>query len=673
MSATAKKISCRCCPDEEPEINVGSSCSAACDHDHDHDHEHGHSHSHGNEDDADAVKKEVRLLVLCAVLFFGTMIFSDTITAVLGIWGIRLFYAVPYVLCGASIFKAAFVNARAGDYLNEFTLMSGATVAAVCLGELPEAVGVMLFYRIGEFFQDRASAGSRRSIKNLLASKPTTANVIEDGSITLKSVEEVAVGQKVQVRAGEKIPLDGEVVSGDSQVDQSPLTGESVPVAVSAGSNVLGGTINLTGVLTVEVKSRFADTHMARILEMVEHAATRKSPTERFITRFARYYTPAVVAVAFLVAVLPPLFIADATFSTWVYRALVMLVISCPCALIISIPLGYFGGIGAASRKGILVKGGNVLDGLMHVDTVVFDKTGTLTKGVFDVTELTPAEGASADDLLQAALLAEFSSNHPIARSILAYGRKHGVADVSTAFHDGSASVQEVSGKGMVAQVNGVRYLAGTSALLADYTIQAQEHAHTGALVHVAKDDTYLGCILVADIIKPDAKEGIAALTARNFKTFMLTGDREESAAWVAKEIGIGGFRAGLLPEDKVRVMQELSDSARTAFVGDGINDAPILAISRVGIAMGGVGSEAAIEAADAVILNDSPSKVADLFRIAREVRAIVWQNIFLALGVKTSFMALGIVGLSGLWEAIFADVGVALLAVLNSTRIMRK
>ncbi len=669
--ATAHRITCACCPTDEPiHADSGTACasgSRSCDAD--------NSAPPSQEEDHSG---EIRLLVTCALLFFGILIFEDRIAAALqslapglalGEWGVRALYLVPYLLCGGSIFRAAFTNIRAKAYLNEFTLMCGATIAAIALGEMPEAVGVMLFYRIGEFFQERAAAGSRRSIKSLLASKPSVAHVEEDGILADRAVEDVQVGQRMQVRAGEKIPLDGEVTAGESLVDQSPLTGEPVPVTVRPGSTVLGGSINLSGVLTVIARSRFADTHMARILEMVEHAAMRKSPTERFITRFARYYTPAVVALAFLVAVLPPLFMEGATFQTWVYRALVLLVISCPCALIISIPLGYFGGIGAASRKGILVKGGNVLDGLLHVDTVVFDKTGTLTRGVFDVTALTPAPGVTEQDLLLAALTAEQHSNHPIARSLLAYAHREGV---TLPPQNTEAAAREIPGKGMAATVSGTRYLAGTAALLGDHGITVPPQEHAGALVYVAKDNAYLGCILVADVIRPDAAEGIASLSHYGLKTFMLTGDRESSAAWVAKQTGLNGYKAGLMPEGKVEAIHTLGGSERAAFVGDGINDAPILAVSRVGIAMGGIGSEAAIEASDAVILNDSPSNVATLFRIAKDVRNVVWQNIALALGIKISFMALGIVGLSGLWEAVFADVGVALLAVLNSTRIMR-
>ncbi len=652
------------CPSREPFAESGA--HAHGDHSHD-----SHDHSH---DGAEDPKREIRLLALCSVLFFGALILEDRIAGLAGRAGVYAVFAVPYFLCGVSIFRSAWEQARKGSWLNEFTLMCGATVTAVALGQLPEAVGVMLFYRIGEFFQERASAGSRRSIRGLLASKPTTAHVLENGVPVQKRVEEVEKGQLVQVRAGEKIPLDGLVTAGESQVDQSPLTGESVPLSVAPGSAVLGGSVNLSGVLTVEASGSFADTHMARILEMVEHAATRKSPTERFITRFARYYTPAVVAAAFLVAVIPPLFLsgvlADATFHTWVYRALVMLVISCPCALIISIPLGYFGGIGAASRRGILVKGGNVLDGLMHVNTVVFDKTGTLTKGVFEVVRITPAPGVSEEAVLRAALSAESSSNHPIARSILAHARKRGLPEPAPGPGD---SVREVPGKGMEAVINGRRFLAGNAALLAAHGVAAEDHYHPGALVHVAEGSAYLGSILVADVIRPEAKAAVASLKRQGMSTWMLTGDREASAAWAAEEAGLGGFTAELLPEGKVEAMRKLGGTESAAFVGDGINDAPILALSRVGIAMGGMGSEAAIEAADAVILNDSPAKVAELFRIAKNVRAVVWQNIALALGIKTAFMALGIVGLSGLWEAVFADVGVALLAVLNATRVMNK
>jgi Cd2+/Zn2+-exporting ATPase len=626
--------------------------------------------------------REIRLLAASAVIFFSALAFGDRLEAAVGSPFLFLVYAIPYLLCGASVFRQAYAQVREKDFFNEFTLMCGATLIAICIGELPEAVGVMLFYRVGEFFQDRASSGSRRSIKGLLASKPVLAHVLGETAVTDMAVEAVAVGQRVLVRAGEKIPLDGVVLTGESQVDQSPLTGESLPLDVQPGDAVLGGTINLAGILTVSVTNRFADTHMARILELVERAALAKSPTERFITRFARVYTPAVVFLALLTALLPPLLVAGASFDTWIYRALVLLVISCPCALIISIPLGYFGGIGAASRQGILVKGGVVLDGLLHVNTIVFDKTGTLTRGVFTVAAVTPAPGVEEDDLLATAVWIESQSNHPIARSIVRHvtgdraeapssdSLPASAAPMFGSFGDtDGATAREIPGKGMVAEVGGIRYLAGTAALLADFGLAAPSYPHPGALVHIAKDTDYLGSILVTDALRGETVQAVSDLKASGMRTYMLTGDREESAVWAAGEAGLDGYRAGLLPEGKVAAMRELADPAATAFVGDGINDAPILALSRVGIAMGGVGAEAAIEAADAVILNDSPACVPRLFRIARKVRVIIWQNIALALGVKISFMGLGVAGLSGLWEAVFADVGVALLAVLNATR----
>lgn len=610
-------------------------------------------------------RREILTLSGSALIFALAMIFEGAIAQVFGPWGGRAIFAVPYLLCGWPVAKAAVQAAAQGDFFNEFSLMFGATLAAIGLDQMPEAVGVMLFYRTGELFQEIASAGSRRSIKSLLASKPATANVLRGESVNCVPVETVQPGEKLVVRAGESIPLDGEVLSGASQVDQSPLTGESMPVAVREGDMVMGGTINLDGVLTVRSTKAFADTHMARVLEMVENAAAHKAPTERFISRFARYYTPIVVVLAFLVAVLPPL-VAGGDWRTWIYRALVMLVISCPCALVISIPLSYFGGIGAASRRGILVKGGTVLDGLTHVNTVVFDKTGTLTKGAFEVVRIETAPGITEEELLRAAAMAESESNHPVARSVM--------KRVGAGFaRPQNLTAREVSGKGMVAESRGVRYLAGTAQLLAEYGIAVPETTAEGTLVHVAVDALYLGCLAAADMLKPDAAQAVAAINAMGHKTFMLTGDREETAAAVAKQVGVGGYASGLLPEGKVEALNDLAARENAVFVGDGINDAPILALSRVGIAMGGVGAQAAVEAADAVILNDAPFKVAELLALARKVRGIVWQNISMALGVKILFMSLGVVGISGLWEAVFADAGVALLAVLNATRAMRQ
>ena len=658
------------CANEQclPEAGDASSCSCCASHDHAHGHD-DHGHSHGESHDP---RRELIFLSICGVIYAAAMIAEDSIAASFGPWALYAIFGIPYVLCGFSVFGEAFTAMRKGDIFNEFTLMCGATVAAVCLGKLGEAVGVMLFYRIGEYVQDRALAGSRKSIRGLLASKPTTARVVEDGGAVEMPVEAVAVDAIVRVLPGEKIPLDGLVVSGSSQVDTAPLTGESVPVEVRADSFVPAGAINLEGAITVRVTAPFADTHMARILEMVEHAAARKSPTERFITRFARWYTPAVTLTAFAVAVLPPLVLPGATWGEWIYRALVMLVISCPCALLISIPLGYFGGIGAASRKGILVKGGNVLDAVLHVDTVIFDKTGTLTKGVFEVTAVEPREGVTADDLLRAAVRAEAHSNHPAARSIITYAAVNGLKSEIAEAESATVQAKEFPGMGLKVEVGGRTYLAGAGRLLLQEGLDPRETPTMGTVVYVAENDRVLGRIVVSDTIKPESQGAIGKLKSMGIHTHMLTGDNEAAAAFVARETGLDGFEAGLMPDGKVDAAGRLGDPARIAFVGDGINDAPILALSRVGIAMGRLGAEAAVEAADVVILNDSPAKIPDLLTLARKVRRVVRENIVLALGVKLAFMALGVVGIAGLWEAVFADVGVALLAVLNAVRTMR-
>ena len=674
-------------------------------------HDHDHSHQHGGQ--------EGLLLALAALVFFPTLALEHFQPGLLSPWLRVGLYAVPYVLCGVPVFREAIALVRHNSLFNEFSLMCVATVAAIVLGELPEAVGVMLFYRVGEYVQGKATARSRRSVESLLAVRPTVARVRRGGQEEVLPPEAVVQGDVVVVKAGEKFPVDGTVLEGSTQADQSPLTGESMPVVLEPGSTALGGSINLSGVVLVQASGPFAQSHMARILHLVESAAANKSPTERLITRLARYYTPAVVVAAVLVALLPPLLVPGATFAEWGYRALVLLVISCPCALLVSIPLGYFGGIGAASRQGILVKGGTVLDSLLHVDTVVFDKTGTLTQGQFSVTHVAPAPGVAENSLLEVAARAERSSNHPIARSLVAHVEGLGLATaqvqhpVPQAIHNNAAfsglataqvqhpvptgqqdaqpgpdaaRITEIPGKGLLVEQGAETLLAGTAALLAEHSIAVpqpyddsadaahdKENAMAGAQVHVAQNGTYLGCVVLADTIKPDAAKAIAALHAMGKKTFMLTGDNAAAALRVAKATGIGGYTAGLLPEGKVAAMEQLAGADRVMFVGDGINDAPILTTARVGVAMGGVGAEAAIEAADAVIVNDSPMNVPALFTLATRVRAIVVQNICLALGIKTLFMALGTMGMSNLWEAVFADVGVALLAVLNATRAARR
>lgn len=613
-------------------------------------------------------QSEAKLWIAAALFALG-MIFEERLDALLTPWGTNLvFFGVPYLLCGFSVLKKGAQSLLRFDFFNEYTLMGGATIAAAAIGQLPEAVGVMLFYSIGEALQDRAAGKSRRSIRALLAARPTVAHLVEahEGREEIRDAHpaDIRPGQRILVHPGEKIPLDGTVLSGSSQVDTSPLTGESVPVAVSAGKPVYAGTVNLEGSLTLEATARFADSSVARILELVERASANKAPIERFITRFARYYTPAVVGLAALVALVPPLS-GLGTFHEWLYRALVLLVISCPCALVISIPLGYFGGIGAASKRGILVKGGHVLDALHEIRTVAFDKTGTLTRGVFEVTRVLPAPGRSEGEVLTAARLVESRSTHPLARAIMK------TAEDGRGSALEAVEVKEIPGKGLSARGGDHTLLVGNARLLGDAGIEAPSlPAGQGSVVLVARDGDYLGAVEVSDALRADSASALQALRDRGIgRLVMLTGDRPESAAAIAEELHLDDYRAGLLPEGKAAALEALGPKESVLFVGDGINDAPVLALSGVGVAMGGLGSQAAIEVADAVILDDSPSRLPELFSIAAKTRVIVWQNIVMALGIKGLFMALGVVGLSGLWEAVFADVGVALLAVLNATR----
>ena len=647
---------CNSCPLEEHRC----SCSACSDHDHGHEHE-----TSGGE------RRELLLMGVSAVLFAAGMLADTRLEAFLPSWLVlTLCYVLPYALCGYDVLRQMLRNIMRGDIFNEFTLMCGATIAAIALGQLPEAVGVMLFYRIGEFMQERAAGNSRRSVKALLAARPTTAHeLLDDGATRDVSPEDLGPGSRILVRPGEKIPLDGTVLEGESQVDASPLTGESVPVRLSPGGQVHAGTINLNGALTVEVTAPFAESSIARILEMVENAAARKAPTERFITRLARWYTPAVSGLALLVAVLPPLF-GLGSFQEWIYRALVLLVISCPCALLISIPLGYFGGIGAASRRGILIKGGAVLDNLRDIRVAAFDKTGTLTEGVFEVNAVLPMPGVSREELLSVAALAESRSNHPIARSVL---RAALAAGLGTEKDAAVSAMREIPGKGVEVTADGAQVLAGNAALLEAYNITPLPVDMPGSVVQVARDGRALGALVVSDRIKPQAPGALEALRRLGVDVLaMLTGDRQSQARPVAKELGLDVLKADLLPEDKASALEALGPTRQTLMVGDGINDAPVLATAGVGVAMGGLGSEAAIETADVVILDDNPLRLPELLRIARRTRRIVWENIVLALGIKGLFMGLGIVGLSGLWEAVFADVGVALLAVLNASRAGR-
>lgn len=587
-----------------------------------------------------------------------------------GAFGPMGFYAVmltAYLLCGRSVLRQAGRAILKGDVFNEFTLMSLATLVAIGIGEMAEAVGVMLFYSIGEAVQDRAAGSSRRSIASLLASKPETARVMRNGSAVDVKPEDVAIGSEVLVKPGDKVPLDGVVRTGSAHLNMSSITGEARPELVEAGAKVYSGAICLDGDLVVETTAKASDSMVGRILSMVENAVAAKSKTERFITVFARYYTPAVVGLALLVAVVPPL-VVGGEWHKWIYRALVLLVVSCPCALVLSVPLAYFAGIGKASRHGILVKGGHVLDALVKVQTVVMDKTGTLTEGKMSLSGVKPAEGVTNGTVLELASMAESRSNHPLARAIMdVAGKGDEIAK--------GVTIKDVAGKGVIAQASQGEILVGNAELMREHGVAFTENTGHDTVVYVALDGGYQGCLTFADQLKADSIEALKALRegGRISGLYMLTGDREETAREVANEIGLDGYRAGLLPEDKVKAFRELSPGERGAFVGDGVNDAPLLAAAGVGVAMGGLGSAAAVEASDAVILDDSLARLPELFGVAWKTRRIAIENIVFALAVKAVVMLLGVMGLTGLWEAVFADVGVALLAVLNALRLVRK
>lgn len=628
-----------------------------------HDHTHAHNEGQG--------KRRIGEILVATVLFIGGLAFQGSLQQTPYAIGEYAVFLTAYLLVGRGVIGASFRNIRRGEIFDENFLMTIATVGAILIRELPEAVGVMLFYSVGEAFQDYAVHRSRRSIKALMDIRPDYANVQRDGETHRVSPEAVRIGETIIVRPGEKVPLDGDVIQGSSFVDTSALTGESVPRRVESGDTVLAGMVNTKGLLTVKVTKLFGESSVAKILDLVESAGARKAKTEKFITKFSRYYTPAVVLVAFGIAVLPPLFIQGAQFSEWVYRALVLLVISCPCALVLSIPLGYFGGIGGAAKQGILVKGANFLDALTKLDTVVMDKTGTLTQGVFKVSQVTALNGYSEADLLAYAAHAERFSSHPIATSILeAYGQ-----DVDqTRIQD----YEEIAGFGVIARTDGKRVVAGNDRMLHREGIPHESCEADGTVVNVAVDGVFIGQITIDDEIKPDAADAIRSLKRLGVKhTVMLTGDDEKVARRVADSIGIDAVHAQLLPEDKVSVLEGIvegrsSGDGKIAFVGDGINDAPVLTRADVGIAMGGLGSDAAIEAADVVIMDDAPSKIGKAVAVARRTRTIVLQNIVFAIGVKLVVISLGTVGLAHMWEAVFADVGVSLIAVLNSTRALR-
>lgn len=584
---------------------------------------------------------------------------------------IELFlFLAAYLIIGGDIMIRAVKNIIRGQVFDEHFLMALATIGAFLIQQYPEGVAVMLFYQIGELFQGAAVSRSRKSISALMDIRPDYANLKTKNGIEQVSPEDVQTGDIIVVNPGESIPLDGKVVQGSAMVDTSALTGESVPRKAAEGQDVMSGFINQNGVLHIEVTKGYQESAVSKILDLVQNASSRKARTENFITKFAKYYTPAVVIIAVLLAFVPPLVLSGAALSDWVYRALIFLVISCPCALVVSIPLGFFGGIGAASKAGVLVKGSNYLEALNQVKYAVFDKTGTLTKGSFEVTEIKPAEGFTKDRLLEAAAYAELHSQHPIAESVRkAYGKMLSSDEIE--------SYEEISGHGIFAKVNGTEILAGNKKLMEREQIEDVPDENAGTIVHVAVDQRYAGAIIIADEIKEDAAQAVADLKSLGIKqTAMLTGDSKQTGEAVGKQLGIGEVYAELLPQDKVAQVEaleaKLSPNEKLIFVGDGINDTPVLARADIGIAMGGLGSDAAVEAADIVLMTDQPSKIAEAIRIAKRTRRIVWQNIGFALGVKAIFLILGAFGIATMWEAVFSDVGVTLLAVANAMRVMR-
>ncbi len=576
-------------------------------------------------------------------------------------------FLVPYLLVGYDVLWKAVRNIAHGQVFDENFLMCIATIGALTVGEYPEAVAVMLFYQVGELFQSYAVGRSRKSISKLMDIRPDSANLEDaDGSVAVVDPEEVPVGSVIVVKPGERIPLDGTVLEGHSMVDTSALTGESVPREISAGAEAMSGCINQSGVLRISVTKEFGESTVAKILDLVENASSKKAKAENFITRFARWYTPVVVFAAVALAVLPPLLLQE-PFQGWIMRALNFLVVSCPCALVISVPLSFFGGIGGASRSGILIKGGNYMETLADAEVVVFDKTGTLTKGTFRVTQMVPQGGVSKEQLLETAALAESSSNHPISQSLrAAYGGELASSRVT--------NVEEIAGHGVKAVVDGRTVFAGNGKLMQQAGIAYEEVTLPGTVVYVAADGVYLGCLLISDEVKPDAKEAIARLKAEGVKrTVMLTGDSRPVAQAVAKQLGVDEVHAELLPGDKVdaveKLMQEKTGSL--VFMGDGINDAPVLARADVGVAMGALGSDAAIEAADIVLMDDKPAKLAAAVGISRRTLRIVRQNIVFALAVKLLVLVLSALGLANMWAAVFADVGVSVIAILNATRAL--
>ena len=609
------------------------------------------------------MKKSLIQIIISAILFaIGLLVpFSNE-------WITKGIYIVAYLIVGLEIVIKAIKNIFKGEVFDEHFLMAVATIGAFAIGEFPEAVAVMLFYQIGELFQDYAVDKSKESITNLMDIRPDVAVVKRNGKLETVKPETVKIGEEIVVKPGEKIPLDGTIIDGSSMLDTSALTGESVPRSAKTGEKVLSGCINQSGVLTIKVEKEFVESTVSKILDLVENASNKKSKSENFITKFAKIYTPTVVGIAVLLAIIPPFLLNWGSFSEWLERALTFLVVSCPCALVISIPLGFFGGIGGASRKGILIKGSNYLELLSKTDIFVFDKTGTLTEGVFEVQKINPVD-ISEEELLKIAAYAESYSNHPISASIKKAYQKEINQEIIE-------KTEEISGKGIISQIENKTVVIGNNKIMQEKGIEYKEYNDIGTILYVAINNKFAGSIVIADKIKEDAKQTIQGLKRNNVsKTVMLTGDKKEIAEKVAKQIEIDEVYTDLLPDQKVEKVEELmkqkTEKGKLAFVGDGINDAPVLAISDIGIAMGGLGSDAAIEAADIVIMNDKPSKILEAIKISNKTMRIVKQNIIFAISVKILVLILGACGIATMWEAVFADVGVSFIAILNSLRAL--
>lgn len=676
---------CGCGEHHHHEHNHDEECGCGEHHHHDHEHSEscgcgGHHHDHDHEEtkpkkvEKPKEKKEINkelIKIIIGVIVYAFGIYEMAVGNT-GTFGVVVFLAA-YILIGGDVLLKAAKNLFRGQVMDENFLMSIATIGAIAIGEHSEAVGVMLFYKIGEYLQQKAVGQSRKSISALMEIKAEFANLVQGGKIIQVDPEEVEVGDVIVVKPGEKVPLDGIVTEGEAMLDTSAITGESVLRSVKPGEEVVSGTINTNALIYVRVTKEYGESTVAKILDMVENAGSRKSQTENFISKFCRYYTPIVVGLALAVAFIPPLVIEGAVFRDWLYRGLIFLVVSCPCALVLSIPLSFFGGIGSASKNGILIKGSNYLEALRKVDTVVLDKTGTITKGVFKVTEINPV-GMSEDELLRFAAIAEANSNHPIAKSIMESYNEKFEEEVKLSEID---KYEEIAAHGIKVLYNGKTILAGSSKLLDSENVKYEKIDEVGTTVYVAVDGKYAGCIVISDEVKEDSKRAIAEMRKVGItNVVMLTGDNEAAAAKIAKEVGVDKYYSGLLPNQKVEILEEIAkenSTGNTAFIGDGINDAPVLARADVGIAMGGVGSDAAIEASDIVFMTDELSKLPIAKRISEKTNKIVWQNIVFAMGVKVIVMLMSTGGVANMWEAIFADVGVALIAVLNAMRTLKE